>query len=182
MLLNKLWKNMHNVLFLQSWYSQITDYWYPWLKTELKKKGYKTYFPDLPEMRSDQPKMIKLLSKLETMGVFGQDTTIVGHSLGTLLAMRLAEKYQLKQLVLVSGWDFDDLTEGHKLFWGNKIDHSAIKRNVEKIYVVHSDNDPYITAVQAEDMCKRLNGEFLLIRNLGHFTKIDKLPQLLNLF
>lgn len=133
-------------------------------------------------MRKDTPDMTKLMAEIEAMKVLDKDTVIIGHSLGTLLAMRLAGKYPLKELVLVSGWDFNDLTEGHKLFWETKMDHSAIKRNVDKIYVVHSDNDPYITAAQAEDMCKRLNGEFLLIKKLGHFTKIDKLPELLKFF
>lgn len=173
---------MKKALFLQSWYSKVTDHWYPWLEKELQKKSYKTYFPDLAEMRKDIPNMAKLIAEIESMKILDKDTTIIGHSLGTLLAMRLAEKYPLKELVLVSGWDFDDLTEGHKLFWKTKTDHSAIKRNVSKIFVVHSDNDPYITAAQAVDMSKRLNGEFLLIKKLGHFTKIRKLPQLLKFF
>ena len=126
--------------------------------------------------------MAKIINQIESMKILDKNTIVIGHSLGSLLAMRLAERHKLKELILVSGWDFDELTEGHKLFWKSKMDHSAIKANVSKIFVVHSDNDPYITAVQAEDMCKRLNGEFLLIIKLGHFTKIKKLSQLLRFF
>lgn len=175
---------MKKVLFLQSWYSHVTDNWYPWLKTELEKKGYMTYFPDIAEMRKDQPDMAKILKQLENLKVIDKNTTIIGHSLGTLLAMRLAEKHPYKKMIVISGWDFDDLTEGHKLFWKNKIDHKKVRKNVKDIYVVHSDNDPYITKCQAQEMCTRFGGKFTLIKNGGHLTSKDgitKLPQILKL-
>jgi hypothetical protein len=164
---------MKKVLFLQSWYSQITDNWYLWLKTELEKKGYITIFPDIPEMRKDVPDMKKILSYIESLGVLDEDTTIIAHSLGCLLAMRLAESHPYKSMILVSGWDFDDLYENHKLFWETKIDHEKIKNNVKNIFVVHSDNDPFSTAFCAEEMSKRLGGKFFLIKNGKHFTSKD---------
>jgi pimeloyl-ACP methyl ester carboxylesterase len=111
---------MNKVLFLQSWYSNVTDNWYPWLETELQKKDYKTFFLDLPEMRKDQPNIAKMLTQIEAKQIIDKNTIVIGHSLGTLLGMRLAEKHPFKKLILVSGWDFDDLTEGHKLFLENK--------------------------------------------------------------
>lgn len=175
---------MKKVLFLQSWYSNISDNWYPWLKTELEKKGYTTYFPDMPEMRKDMPNMNTILKHIESLHIIDDDTIVIGHSLGCLLAMRLAEQHTLKQMILVSGWDFDDLTEGHTLFWKTKIDHVRIKRNVNNIVVIHSDNDPYYTAIAAEDMSKRLGAKFVLIRNGSHFTAKSgcfKIPKLLEL-
>ena len=172
------------VLFLQSWYSKVSDNWYPWLEKELLKKGYTTYFPDIPEMRKDVPDMAKILKYIESMKVIDKNTIIIGHSLGNLLAMRLAEKYSYKQMILVSAWDYDDLCEGHKLFWKNKINHSKIKNHVKNITVIHSDNDPYYTQISAEDTSKRLNAKFILIKGGGHFgsqEKTKKLPQILEL-
>jgi len=174
---------MKNIIFLQSWYSEITDNWYSWLKVELDKKGYQTHFIDLPEMRKDVPDMSKMIAQIEAFGFIDKDTTLIGHSLGCLLAMRLAEKYVIDKMILVSGWDFDDLTEGHKTFWLNKIDHTKIKSHVKKTYVIHSDNDPYITKITAEDMSKRFGADFILVPNGGHLNAksgITKLPQLLN--
>jgi hypothetical protein len=175
---------MKNVIFLQGWYSNIADNWYEWLKKELDKKGYTTHFIDLPEMRKDVPDMNTIITKIESLGFIDRDTTLIGHSLGCLLAMRLAERYTVSKMILASGWDFDDLTEGHKTFWPNKIDHARIKSHVKKIYVIHSDNDPYITKITAEDMGKRLGAEFILVPNGGHLNAksgITKLPQLLNI-
>lgn len=175
---------MKKALFLQSWYSKVTDNWYPWLEKELQKKGYKTFFPDIPEMRKDVPDMNKILNFIESLKVIDKDTVIISHSLGNLLAMRLAEKHKYKQMILVSAWDYDDLCEGHKLFWKNKINHAKIKKNVKDITIIHSDNDPYYTAIAAEDTSKRLNAKYILIKGGGHFgskEKTKKLPQILDL-
>lgn len=175
---------MKNAVFLQSWYSQITDNWYGWLKGELEKKGYKAHFIDFPEMRKDAPDMGTVLSQIESLNIINSETTIIGHSLGCLLSMRLAEKYSFKKVILVSGWDFDDLTEGHKSFWKNKLNHGAIKNNVKERFVIHSDNDPYFTQITAQDMAQRLDAEFVLIPGGGHITAKDgftALPQILPL-
>jgi uncharacterized protein len=172
------------VLFLQSWYSHITDIWYPWLKKELEIKGYSTYFPDIPEMRKNVPDMSKILKYIESQKIIDKDTIIVGHSLGNLLAMRLAEKFKFKQMILVSAWDYDDLCEGHKLFWKTKIDHSKIKDHVKNITVVHSDNDPLYTAIAAEDTSNRLNAKCIVIKGGGHFGAKDgtkEIPEILDL-
>jgi len=175
---------MKKIIFLQSWYSKITDNWYPWLKKELEKKGYTTFFPDIPEMRKNVPAMRKILKYIESLNIIDNNTLIIGHSLGNLLAMRLGEKFQYKQMILVSVWDYDDLCEGHRLFWKTKINHSKIKNHVKNIAVIHSDNDPYYTAIAAEDTSKRLNAKFILIKGGGHFGKKEgtkKMPKILEL-
>ena len=85
-------------------------------------------------------------------------------------------------MFLVAGWDFDDLTYEHRLFWKTKINHKKIKKNVKEIYCISSDNDPYTTAFTVEEMNKRLGGKFILIKGAGHFTEKDgvkKIPDLL---
>ena len=168
-------------IIIHAWHSKPSDNWYPWLKSELGK-NYAVYLPKIPTMETDMPDMNKQLKFISELVSIDEDMIIFGHSLGCLLAMRLAEKYSYQKMFLVAGWDFDDLTEGHKLFWSNKINHEKIKRNVKQIYVIHSDNDPYITACQAEDMSKRLGAKFILIKKAGHFSEknggITEIPEL----
>jgi len=167
-------------IILHAWYSKPQDNWYPWLKEELEKKGYKVHLSELPTMNSDLPDMELLLSEIGK--IVDEETILVGHSLTCLLAMRLAERRKFKKMVLVAGWDFDDLTPEHRLFWKKKIDHQTIRKNVQEINVVHSDNDPYFTSYQAQEMSKRFGGNFTLIKGAGHFTKkggVEKIPQIL---
>ena len=173
---------MKKALILQGWYQKPEDNWYPWLRTELEKKGYDVYLPDLPTMHIDTPSLVKQLRYIEKNFDIDKNTLVFGHSLGVLLALRLAEIYKFKKMFLVAGWDFDDLTYEHRLFWKNKLDHSRIKANVKEIYCIGSDNDPYFTSFTVEQMSKRLGGEFVMIKGKGHFTRKDgvtKLPEIM---
>lgn len=158
-------------LILHAWYEKPDKNWYPWLKTELEKRRYTVFVPDLPTMQTDLPDMQQQLNFIEKTVTIDSETMVVGHSIGCLLAMRLAEKYSYNKMFLVAGWDFNDLYPQHRLFWPNPIDHEVIKKHVKKIYCLSSDNDPYTTAFAAEEMSKRLSGKFILIKGAGHFTE-----------
>ena len=158
---------MKRALILISWYGTPESDWLPWLKNELEKKGYGVSIPDLPTIRTDLPDMEQMLSLLKV----DSETLVVGHSLGALLGLRLAERQKFKKLILVSGWDFDDgLAPEHRLFWLDKINHDKIKSNVKKFVVIHSNNDPYTPTNVAEEMSKKLNGTFILVPNCGHLS------------
>jgi len=158
-------------IILQGWPQKKTQHWYPWLKQELEIADYKVDLPDLPTMQTGNPNMQIQLDYIEDLVSFSDNLSIIGHSLGSPLAMRLAEKNKYDKMVLVAGFDFDDLTEGLESFWKNKIDHSEIIANTNKRIVVHSDNDPYITKLIAKEMAKRLQADFVLIPSGGHFME-----------
>lgn len=135
-------------------------------------------------MRADKPQMTVALKQILKEIKPDKETTIIGHSLGNLLAMRLAEQYSFKKLIMVCAWDFDDLKAEHRSFWKTPINHTKIKRNVKEIFVVHSDNDPYVTVAVAEEVAGRFGAKFILIKRAGHFIKSDgitKIPELLKI-
>jgi len=171
-----------NALILHAWLNVPNAHWYPWLKNELETRGHTVYLPEIPTMNTQTPDLKTQMEFIEKTIPLNQDMIVFGHSLGALLAMRLAEKHQFSKMFLVAGWDFDDLYPQHKYFWPNKINHKAIKKNVKEIYCITSDNDPYMTAFEVEEMSKRLGGKYILIKTAGHFTekyKITKIPELL---
>lgn len=176
---------MKKALILHAWYDKPDSHWYPWLKNELEKKGYTVLIPELPTMNTDLPNMEKQLAAINEAILIDTDTTTIGHSLGCLLALRLAERKQYKKMILVAGWDFDDLTtKEHRLFWPNTINHKIIQQHVKKIYCISSDNDPYTSASDAKEMSKRLNGTFILVKGADHFTEkngVTSIPELLPL-
>lgn len=174
------------VIILHGWPQEISKHWYSWLKQTLDEKGYATLLPELPTMMSKHPDMPTQVKFVEQLITHNQPVSIIGHSLGAVVALRLAENNKLNKLVLVGGFDYDDLTEGLLSFWPNKLDHSRIIANTQERVVIHSDNDPYtLTEMNAEAMAKRLNATFMLIPNAGHFMETDgwtTLPQVNNLF
>ncbi len=171
---------MKRALILIGWYSKIDDDWFPWAKKELEKKGYEVAIPDLPTIGSDLPDMEQMLKVLTV----DKDTVVIGHSLGALLGLRLAERQKFKKLILVSGWDYNDLFPQHKLFWPNNLDHEKIKNNVKEFVVIHGSNDPYTTEWGAKEMAKRLNTQqMVIVPNGGHLSKKEgnrvDLPEIL---
>ena len=173
---------MKSALILHAWLNGPDAHWYPWLKNELQKLDYQVSLPEIPTMNTKLPSLSKQMNFIKKRIPLDENFVVIGHSLGALLGLRLAEKFKFKKLILVAGWDFNDLTEEHRLFWRNRINHQTIKQNVKQIYCISSDNDPYYTACLANEMCTRLAGKFLLIKGAGHFTKkdgIDSLPQII---
>lgn len=174
---------MKNALILHAWQNGSDAHWYPWLKTELESRGYTAYLPKIPTMDTLTPDLKTQMDFIEKTIPFSDDFIVIGHSLGSLLAMRLAEKYKFSKLFLVAGWDFDDLTVEHQSYWPNKLNHALIKKNVKEIYVTSSENDPYMTAFSMEEMSKRLGAKLITVPSAGHFTDkfgITELPKLLS--
>ncbi len=172
-------------LILHCWYGDPKSYWYPWLKSELTQKDYDVLIPELPTMKTDLPDMELQLKTVKDLHWVDKGTVVVGHSLGCLLALRMAERYKVGKLILVSGWDFNDLSSEHRLFWKDPIGHQLIKKNVKQIVCVTSDNDPYFTAFQVGEMNKRLGGKLIVVKGAGHFTdkySITKISQILEEF
>lgn len=171
-----------NALILHAWYNTPDKHWYPWLKKELESRGYTVYLPEIPTMNSASPDLATQMAFIKKTVPLDESFVVIGHSLGTLLALRLAEKHSFSGMILISGWDYDDLTVEHASFWPDKLSHSAIGKNVGKILVTSTNNDPYMTDFSMKEMAKRLGAECLFIKDAGHFTKEygrTEIPELL---
>jgi len=172
-------------LILHAWLNGPDKHWYTWLKKELEARGYTVYLPEIPTMNSEAPRLAEQMKFIENTIPLGKDMLLFGHSLGSVLALRLAEKHSFRKMFLVAGWDFDDLTAEHKSYWPNKLNHAVIKKNVKHIYVTSSENDPYMTDFTMKEMAKRLSATYIFVKGAGHFTDkfgITKIPQLLPIF
>ena len=67
--------------------------WFPWLKQKLEKMGHTVkvpQFPSPPDVPAKIAEWFKVLEKYEQY--LNENTIIIGHSLGGVLALRLLEK------------------------------------------------------------------------------------------
>jgi len=168
---------MKKALILHAWFSNPTSNWYPWLKIELEKRGYEVWVPELPTMPTNKPDMETMLRFILEKNFVDNDTIVIGHSLGSVLAMRLAESVGFKKGILLAPWDFNDLTPAHQSFWQTMMDHKTIKKNVTEWVELISDNDPYFTKITYHDVIGRLNGKAVDLGPRGHFGKDDKVTE-----
>jgi predicted alpha/beta hydrolase family esterase len=175
---------MKNLLILHGWFGNPEINWYKSLKTNMEKNGYKVALPQLPN--SNKPNLEEWTKEVTKSDFeLNNESIIIGHSLGAIFALKLIQnsKVKINHLIIVSGWDFWDLTPEHKSFFELPVDHKRIIENCEKITVIHSTNDPYVTIAQANEMANRLKANFIEIKNGGHLTDkegFNSFPQLEN--
>jgi len=165
---------MKKALILHAWFSKPESNWYPWLKKELESKGYKVWIPELPTMPTNSPDMESMLKFIIEKSFVDKETLVIGHSLGSVLGLRLAERVKFDRGILLAAWDYNDLTPEHQSFWQNMMDHNKIKKNVKDWVFLISDNDPYVTKFIAHEVAARVNAKTVDVGSRGHFGADDK--------
>src|SRR3990167_2360301 len=133
--------------------------WAKWLKEELGKHGYETFFETFPD--SVIARGSCWLPFLKNHIKAGENDVIVGWSSGAVAAMRFAETNKLKGSVLISPCytDLGDELEKQSGYYDKLWDWESIKKNQEKIDLVYGDDDPFIPQDQFEHISEKLNPE-----------------------
>ncbi len=164
---------MKNVLILHGTSGSSRGNWFPWLKTELEKRDWKVWVPDLPG--ADTPNV-----KLYNEFIFGSDWTfdeesvLIGHSSGSVailgLLQALPEGKKVKTAVLVGSFKDDLGREDLKGLFEEPFDFDKIKTRAEKFVLIHSDDDPYCPLPGAEYLAEKLGGELIIKNGQKHFS------------
>ena len=167
---------MRTAIIIHGTYGNPNENWFPWLKTGLEKIDYQVYVPNFPT-----PENQNLESWINVSSDFnkyiGPQTILVGHSLGAAFILSKLESLNLpiRAIFLVSGFlgllgnqEFDNL---NKDFTTKNFNWNKIKQNVQKIFLYHSDNDPYVPMEKAEELADKLNIRPIIIKGAGHFNE-----------
>ena len=152
------------------------SFWLPWLKSELEKKEYKVWLPQLPE--NESPDLTKTLPFVLENGKFDSETVMVGHSAGSPLILSVLEKIgeKIKKAVLVAGLvepmvlknEKPEMIDWQKKFLQEKYNWDKIKKNCGEFIFVNAVNDPWgCNDKQGRKMFDKLGG-MLIINQEGH--------------
>lgn len=171
---------MKNVLILHGTANNSQGNWFPWLKMELERKGYKVWLPDLPKAENPDIGRYRSFIFSNKEWQFNSDSIIVGHSSGGVAALKILQK--LPEGIVVNkcitvgafkethGW-----TDILGLFT-EPFDFPFIKSHAKHFIVFHSDDDPYVPVNDAKIFVKNLDAEFVFMKGQGHFN-LEKGPQ-----
>lgn len=145
----------------------------PWLKNQLEKLGYRVQVPELPN--TSLPKEQEQVEYVVNNVTFDKNTVMLGHSLGTVVALKVVEKLQtqIAGLVLVGGFvepKFKDGTRPYSSDFSWEFDWESIRSKVDIKTVVFDESDPVIPYSQTQMLAQHLEVEPQAVKtNKGHF-------------
>lgn len=178
---------MKTIYLVHGWGGNPQEHWFPWLKSELLKKGHRVFVFDMPE--TNNPKIetwVKFLE--ENVKILDKDTFFVGHSIGCQTILRFLEKLPKQQniggCVFVAGWfnlinlEPEEMEIAHP--WINsKMDFSRILRHTSNFLAIFSDNDPWVHKEESKIFKENLGAKIILKKNQEHFDSVEKIPEIL---
>lgn len=149
--------------------------WFPWLKNELEKEEIRVFVPQFPN--PDKPKVSKWLNTLKEYEKYiNEGTILIGHSLGGIFLLRILEllKEPVKAAFFVASsvgvkpllnymGDYN-FSNGFNFNW------EKIRKGAKHFTVYHSDNDPYVSLGNGEELAKQLGVKLTFVPSAGHFN------------
>lgn len=150
--------------------------WFPWLKEKLKTKDLKVIIPQFPSPPIVAAKInewFDVLKKYESD--INENTILIGHSLGGIFTLRILEKlnHPVKAVFLIGtpigikpilNYERDNSFSGFDFNW------NKIKNQSKKFIIFQSDNDPYVSLGNGQELAKHLGVDLDFIPNAGHFN------------
>lgn len=161
------------VFIIHGWEGRPESNWFPWLKSELEKKGFEVSVPQMPN--ADFPKMFEWVASMrKIIRKPDENTYLIGHSLGVTAILRylesLSEGEKIGGAVLVAGVAESIGIKELEKFFTTPFDFEKIKCSAKHFVVINSDNDPYIPIKHGEILRDKLGGKLVIIPNGDHLN------------
>lgn len=148
--------------------------WYAWVKDALNKTdklhGILKNMPD-PEIAREKYWIPFMHDKLKC----DENTVILGHSSGAEAAMRYAEKYKVKGIILVAAYhtDLGDSCEKESGYFDRPWEWAKINENSGFIVQFGSTDDPFVPFGEQEHVAQCLESDFKKYSDKGHFCMFE---------
>jgi leucyl-tRNA synthetase len=174
----------YKFVLLHGFTGKPTDAIYIWLKKKLEELGHSVAVVELPD--TDAPNESDQVSAALAATDYDEDTIIYGHSLGTVVAMKVVEKLpkRIAGLVLAGGFvdpKFKDHRRNFEEKFAWEFDAKKIKANTGFIRAIHDINDVAVSDEQADRLAKTLGISVLRVKaQEPHFDGKEE-PEILNI-
>lgn len=165
------------VFIIHRWSGGPNDDWRPWLKKQLKDRGYEVFVPEMPD--TDAPVIDAWVNHLASVvGTPDKDTYFIGHSIGCQTILRYLETIDtpVGGAVFVAGWFNlqnleDEETSAIAQPWIQMpVDFEKIKSVMPRSALLISDNDPYGSFEENVAGFERLGTKIVVLSGAGHMT------------
>ena len=170
---------MKRVVIVHGFKSKPDTNWKPWLKEELRAKGFTVEVPAMPN--TAHPVASEWNEKLTgTVGNPNEDTYLVGHSLGSITVLRYLESLKGDQRVggaiLLAGFGerFQKYNEGsHDSFFDHDLNWQDIREHCGQFTAIHDEDDQNVEIGQLEVFRRKLGAKVITTKGKGHYGSPD---------
>lgn len=167
---------MKNAIIIHGTEGYPNENWFPWLKQKLGKEGYTVLIPQFPSPPNIPAKIAEWFAVLNDYDQYiNEDTILIGHSLGGIFTLRILEKIEhpVKAAIFVGtpigvrpilNYERDNSFSGFAFDW------ETIKTKARYFEVFQSDDDPYVSLGNGEQLAKQVDVPLNFVPNAGHFN------------
>ncbi|TSC63164.1 MAG: leucyl-tRNA synthetase [Parcubacteria group bacterium Athens0416_74] len=145
-----------------------------WARQKLEEMGHEVIIPSLPN--PDAPTEREWVEAALAATSYDERTVLVGHSLGSVAALKVLEKLDtpIARLVTVGGFvskDFKDNPRPFEKTFTWSFDGEKIRRNARSITILHDPRDYAVSEAQARELSDLLRTPLTIgTSNKPHFT------------
>ena len=173
----------YNFVLLHGYTGRNDKNFFPWLKAELEKCGATVQVLQLPN--TDNPVVIDQMNYVLKNIKFDENTVLVGHSLGGLVAMKVLEKISkpIHKLILVApatlkqfyepGEDINHKTGKQEAFIGSfdyQFDFGKISQQAKAKIILQDDNDTPSRVPSMQFIAEKIQAQlYNTVANKNHF-------------
>ncbi|MBS3106876.1 serine hydrolase family protein [Candidatus Woesearchaeota archaeon] len=166
---------MKTAFLIHGSYGSPKENWFPWLKEELQKLGYKVYAPQFP---TPENQSLDSWGKAfqPFLGKINEETIFVGHSLGPAFILHILQNLhvEIRASFFVSSFisplGIERFDSVNRTFYGQDFHWQAIKHHCRDFCLFHGEDDPYVPVEKAEELNSHLHGELILLEKGGHLN------------
>lgn len=163
-------KASENYVLLHGFTGKPSNDFFPWVKKELESLGGSVSVPVLPNTdRPDANEQADFVLRNENIN---EETILLGHSYGSVTALRIVEKLSapIKKLVLVAGFAQPGFLDNERNFekttdWN--FDWNKIRKNVKEVVILRAENDSAVPRERADFLSEKLNAQIIDFRAEG---------------
>ena len=176
----------YNYVLLHGFTGSAENNFFPWLKAALEKQGHTVFCPQLPN--TNEPTVAEQTQYVLDNAKIDENTIILGHSLGGVVAMNILQKIntRIAKLVLVDSFiranfnDHDRANVEKSFDW--KLDFEKIKNNTSKILMLADKRFSIISEEQSKEVQNILGAaRHVVLSEDEHFCGKQELSILLSL-
>ncbi|MBI1969144.1 leucine--tRNA ligase [Candidatus Woesearchaeota archaeon] len=154
----------YNFVLLHGFSGSPTGIFFPWLQKELKQRGFSVVAPPLPN--PENPTEAEQVEYILQHAKFDEKTILFGHSLGAVVALKVAEKLKGKiaGLVLAGGFlepKFKDKKRPFEKTFSWTFDFEKIKQKAGFVKILSDPKDYAIPLEQGRLLAQQLEGELM---------------------